>query len=160
MNIRNQKSAEKLEVPMTPMIDIVFQLLVFFVMTFKIVAPEGDFNVKMPATGQPETPEPLVTQTIKIRIQANPAGDVSSIQMGGIVVDSLESLRAEVLRTVQVSNSEEQQAEWEVELDCDHHLHYAHVITAIDAVTGQVKSDGRVERIVEKFKFAQPRTTS
>ena len=28
---------------MTPMIDIVFQLLVFFIMTFKIVSQEGDF---------------------------------------------------------------------------------------------------------------------
>ena len=39
---------EKIELQMTPMIDIVFQLLVFFIMTFKIVAQEGDFNVKMP----------------------------------------------------------------------------------------------------------------
>lgn len=33
---------------MTPMIDIVFQLLVFFIMTFKIVSQEGDFHIKMP----------------------------------------------------------------------------------------------------------------
>ena len=39
---------EKIELQMTPMIDIVFQLLVFFIMSFKIVAQEGDFNIKMP----------------------------------------------------------------------------------------------------------------
>ena len=39
---------EKIELQMTPMIDIVFQLLIFFIMTFKIVAQEGDFNIKMP----------------------------------------------------------------------------------------------------------------
>ena len=39
---------EELKLNMTAMIDIVFQLLVFFVMTFKVVAMEGDFNIKMP----------------------------------------------------------------------------------------------------------------
>ena len=39
MKIRNTGGdGEKIELQMTPMIDIVFQLLVFFIMTFKIVA--------------------------------------------------------------------------------------------------------------------------
>ncbi len=33
---------------MTPMIDVVFQLLIFFMLTLKIIAPEGDFNINMP----------------------------------------------------------------------------------------------------------------
>ncbi|MEC9149539.1 MAG: biopolymer transporter ExbD, partial [Planctomycetota bacterium] len=38
MKIRKIGTAEeKIELQMTPMIDIVFQLLVFFVMTFKVV---------------------------------------------------------------------------------------------------------------------------
>ena len=40
--------ADKVDINMTPMIDVVFQLLSFFVMSFKIVAQEGDFNIKMP----------------------------------------------------------------------------------------------------------------
>ena len=43
MKIRNRQEAEKQELNMTSMIDIVFLLLVFFVMTFKIVELEGDF---------------------------------------------------------------------------------------------------------------------
>lgn len=158
MKVRNQKKAEKLEIPMTPMIDVVFQLLVFFIMTFKIVSPEGDFNIKMPAAASSQEPsDPVIEQIIKIRIQADGGGNVASITMGGIAVNSLDALRDEVLRTVQTSSPEEQGAEWEVELDCDYDLHYTHVITAIDAVTGRVTEDGQVERIVEKFKFAQPR---
>ena len=30
------------------MIDIVFQLLIFFMLNLKIVAPEGNFNINMP----------------------------------------------------------------------------------------------------------------
>ena len=42
MQIRNANNeGEKIELQMTPMIDIVFQLLVFFIMTFKIVSMEG-----------------------------------------------------------------------------------------------------------------------
>ncbi len=36
---------------MTPMIDIVFLLLVFFLFSFKIVVQEGDFNIRMPVAG-------------------------------------------------------------------------------------------------------------
>ena len=32
---------------MTPMIDVVFQLMIFFMLTFNIIAPEGDFDVRM-----------------------------------------------------------------------------------------------------------------
>lgn len=56
---------------MTPMIDIVFQLLIFFIMTFKIVSQEGDFNIHMPLaaieTGPPQDPLP---PPIKIRLAA------------------------------------------------------------------------------------------
>ena len=50
------KSAEsKIELQMTPMIDVVFQLLVFFLFTFRIATQEGDFNIKMPlATYSPQ----------------------------------------------------------------------------------------------------------
>jgi biopolymer transport protein ExbD len=55
MKVRNSGGKnEKVEIPMTPMIDIVFQLLVFFIMTFKIVSQEGDFNIKMPLAAPSE----------------------------------------------------------------------------------------------------------
>jgi biopolymer transport protein ExbD len=49
MRIRHTDHREQVSLQMTPMIDIVFQLMVFFVFTFKIALPEGDFNVRMPA---------------------------------------------------------------------------------------------------------------
>ena len=48
MNIEKKGPEAKVEMQMTPMIDIVFQLLTFFIMSFKIVAAEGDFDIKMP----------------------------------------------------------------------------------------------------------------
>ena len=48
MEIKPVEAAAKVPIDMTPMIDIVFQLLTFFVMTLKIATSEGDFNIKMP----------------------------------------------------------------------------------------------------------------
>ena len=46
MKIRHHSHTEdKAELQMTSMIDVVFLLLIFFVMTFKISIQEGDFNV-------------------------------------------------------------------------------------------------------------------
>ena len=39
---------DKIPIDMTPMIDIVFQLLTFFCMTLRVSEAEGDFNIKMP----------------------------------------------------------------------------------------------------------------
>ena len=46
MHARNtgRRHVGKARLLMTPMIDVVFLLLIFFIMTFKIVAPEGDFQ--------------------------------------------------------------------------------------------------------------------
>ena len=52
MRVPVQARRSRLQMNMTPMIDVVFQLLVFFIMTFKIVALEGDFNVRMPLASE------------------------------------------------------------------------------------------------------------
>ena len=49
MRIRHAENIDKIELQMTPMIDIVFQLNIFFLFTFKIILPEGDFNIHMPS---------------------------------------------------------------------------------------------------------------
>ena len=38
----------KIAIDMTPMIDVVFQLITFFMLTLKTVVTEGDFDIKMP----------------------------------------------------------------------------------------------------------------
>ena len=49
---RRRDDEKKSQLLMTPMIDIVFQLLIFFIMTFKITAPEGDFYIDLRINGK------------------------------------------------------------------------------------------------------------
>jgi len=85
MRVRNvqRHGEEKVELQMTPMIDIVFQLLIFFIMTFKIVTPEGDFGVTMPrfapSVGEVPDDPPL---HIPVTLKAHPNGELHKIIMG------------------------------------------------------------------------------
>jgi biopolymer transport protein ExbD len=144
------------------MIDIVFQLLVFFVMTFKIVSLEGDFNVKMPRDAKPSrvTPSEKLPPMI-VRLVAGRDGALQQIELNGrsfgVSFDSLHQHIMSILGDEHGPGSVQEKAE--VELDCDYGLHYDYVVQAITAVSGYVDADGNTVPLVEQIKFAPPRKT-
>lgn len=156
MQIRHANhGSRKAELQMTAMIDIVFMLLVFFIMTFTIVAPEGDFNVQMP-TGRRAPPPSLLPITIRLR--ADDDGRLAAIVVGGqapVKNNDFNLLRAQILDLVGHGTDASVAAETEVILDCDHQLRYEYVVDAITAVSGYVADDGKnVVRVIEKIRLA------
>jgi len=160
MRVRNVKSSsEEVELQMTPMIDIVFQLLIFFIMTFKIASPEGDFNIKMPLAAPSQgIPEPYQLPPIKVRLTARSNGALNQIEFGnrGLGRD-FGRLRQAVIDMLGDEPGPSVLENTEVELDCDYQLRYEYVIEAITAISGYVDPDGRIIKVVEKIKFAPPR---
>lgn len=156
MGLRRARNNDPIELNMTAMIDIVFQLLIFFIMTLNIVTPEGDFNIKMPlsapASGQID---PTLSQTIKLTISADGGGTIAGMRMGENPVSDFNELRARILSTVQAAGGPGK-ADIEVELDCDPQLHYEYVVKAITAVSGRIQ-DKQVQQLVGKIKFAPPK---
>lgn len=160
MRVRNvQRSSEEIELQMTPMIDIVFQLLVFFIMTFKIAAPEGDFNIRMPLAAPSQgIPEPDALPPIRVRLTASSGGGLGSIQFGTRALRNFEELRQEIIQMLGPNPGPSVVQNTEVELDCDYQLQYQFVIEAITAVSGYYdKETDQVIKLVEKIKFAPPR---
>ncbi|MFV1963929.1 MAG: ExbD/TolR family protein [Pirellulaceae bacterium] len=164
MKVRHSTTSgnDKIELQMTPMIDIVFQLLIFFIMTFKIVAMEGDFNIKMPlAAPAAGAPSDIAMPPIKVRLQADAQGRLAAIVFNDESLrgaNPMEGLRLKIIDLIGDDRGPGSiQNEVEVELDCDYGLHYEHVIDAITAVSGYLRDDGMVEKLVEKIKFASPR---
>jgi biopolymer transport protein ExbD len=161
MKVRNVGGTEdKVNVPMTPMIDIVFQLLVFFIMTFKIVSMEGDFNIKMPLAAPSEgLPDEDKLPPMKVRLRASPSGQLAQISLNdnnfGTSFESLHNYIISVIGDERGPGSVQETAE--VELDCDYDLKYDNVVKAVTAVSGFIDEDGNVVKLVEKIKFAQPR---
>jgi biopolymer transport protein ExbD len=164
MKVRHNKGGgdDKIELQMTPMIDIVFQLLVFFIMTFKIVSQEGDFNIKMPlAAPAAGAPDDLQLPPMKVRLRAGAGGMLAGMSLNERSVGTMEALRLEIIGLVGDERGPGSiQETAEVELDCDYGLRYEHVIQAITAVSGYIDETGNVVKLVEKIKFAPPRQAS
>ena len=155
MKIRNfNKTHEKIELQMTPMIDIVFQLLVFFIMTFKIVSQEGDFNIKMPLSNPETGPVEPDLPPLKVRLLANASGGLDGIYLHDQPLSSFQDLHEQVLGLVGGDATLPEDAE--VEFKCDFDLHYQYVIQAITAVSGYVNRDGNIVKLVERIRFAPP----
>jgi biopolymer transport protein ExbD len=159
MKIRHSASRgpEQIRLQMTPMIDVVFQLLVFFIFTFKIVAQEGDFNVKMPLAAQSDKlPDDPQLPPMTVRLQADANGELAGISLNDNSFSSFQQLHDFIVEFIGNDDSTRESAE--VELDCDYNLRYEYVISAITAVSGRLDASGNVVRLVEKIKFAAPRT--
>ncbi len=146
--------SEKVEINMTPMIDVVFQLMSFFMCTLKVIAPEGDFDIRMPlATAAAAVPDDQQVPPIRVRLAANADGQLTGITMNGSPVADFAELRRKIVGLVGNDRGPNSLAErTEVEFDCDFGLRYFNVVQAITAVSGTVE-DGRIVELVRKIKF-------
>ena len=168
---RSLRRADKVDLNMTPMIDIVFQLLTFFIMSLQIAAVEGDFSVRLPQHAP--NPDLMVRDaaTFRLRMTASADGELQSLHLDRQTLaakigsaaeaeQAFEALHHEVLARLGDDRGPGSiAATAEVELDCDYQLDYENVIAAITAVSGYVSPhEGKtVVKLIEKIKFAPPR---
>ncbi len=156
MKIRNTEHRETMNLEMTPMIDIVFQLLVFFVFTFKIVLPEGDFNIRMPSASASESSQPSETPLLKVRLRASATGELAQVQLGELILDGtapFAQLHLEIRNLVGDSGGPGS-TDQEVEIEADYELKYQYAMNAITAITGYVDDNGEQHKLVEQVRFA------
>ena len=100
MKIRREVQSQKNELNMTSMIDIVFLLLIFFVMTFKIVEMEGDFSIRMPLAGDGAAADPT-DLPLKLRLRADANGSLTSMSLNEINLGTnFDQLRANVVSLI------------------------------------------------------------
>src|SRR4051794_21378164 len=102
---------EEVEVQITPMLDMAFQLLTFFILTFRPAPVEGQFSMnllpaspalKMDATtppdpaanANPDVPASLRTMTTELR--ANPNGSLGKVMMEEVELQGMDELRAKL----------------------------------------------------------------
>jgi len=158
ISIKKQGLPDKIPIDMTPMIDIVFQLLTFFCMTLKVAAMEGDFNIKMPlAAPRAGTPDPNQLPPMKVRLQADSSGNLTTLSLNDRTFTGQDRFRQLHQQIASLVGEGSLAASAEVELDCDFGLKYENVIEAITAVSGTVGPDGQTIKLVEKIKFSPPR---
>ena len=170
MKFRNRSNLTKIQLDMTPMIDVVFQLIIFFMCTLKVSEPEGDFEISMPL-GAPNAAAVSDAQLppFKVRLQAGADGRLAALTFNGTNLGSGESafakLNSEVLRAVNALGAigKEQQEKQEVEIDSDYNLNYRYIINAIGACSGRMQNGTTVRYFAASAArrgSCPPRTTT
>lgn len=151
---------EKLEMNMTPMIDVCFQLIIFFMLSLRLYSPEGDFSIKMPlAAPQEGLPDETQLPPVNIRLRADHNGNLAGIQMGQRTLTTFEELRRQVRGIAGLDRGPAATpTSAEVELDCDYNLKFEYVVDALTAISGYLADDKQtIVRMIEKIRFAPPR---
>jgi biopolymer transport protein ExbD len=164
MKLRNRVTTGKVNVDMTPMIDVVFQLLIFFMCTLKVIEPEGDFDISMPL-GAPSASSDTEAELppFKVRLEANAEGELNALYFNGANLGGGEQafakLNSEVFRaiTALAAIGPDQQEKQEVEIDPDYNVHYRYIISSIGACSGRLGQNGIPVRYISKIKFAPRR---
>jgi len=90
---------------MMPMIDVCFQLIIFFMLSLRLFSPEGDFNINMPmAAPTAAVASPDQIPIMKVRLRARADGELAAVQFGDRLLgkQSLEELH----RVVATMNAE------------------------------------------------------
>ncbi|MEI8383672.1 MAG: biopolymer transporter ExbD [Planctomycetota bacterium] len=160
MKLAKPSSLSKVEIPMAPMIDIVFQLLIFFMLNLKIVAPEGNFNINLPVSAPSNAPSEINLPDIKVGLRSDRDGNLVQLTLGGNNLGNdnaaFERLNAEVLKIIGRPGNPLTK-DIEVELDADFECQYKYVVKAISRCTGRFDQRTQaVTRYIEKIKFAPP----
>jgi biopolymer transport protein ExbD len=135
---------------MSAMIDIVFLLLVFFILTFRIVPAEGDLMADMPrlATGPPST-----DRSMNVYLTAHADGRLAGIRLEDRPVSRMNELR-ELMIAMSADAAAPGEESPQVTIHSDPHLKYQHLVAALTAVNGYVDEHGQVVRLFDKVRLA------
>jgi biopolymer transport protein ExbD len=97
---------EEVQFPVTPMLDMAFQLLAFFILTFQSPTSETRLDLYLPtmpaalpgaARGQaratpPRRVESDLEEVVQIRAEADDLGDLKSLRLGDSILPDAEAL--------------------------------------------------------------------
>ncbi len=159
---RHTLAETKCEIEMTPTLDIIFQLLIFFILTFKPITDEGQFGVNMsnlpggslalptvvPGMGDDTaSPDVQFIPPLRVLLSAGPGGHLSSsgIAVGDVQLQSLDYLRFHIRSLVRGSADE-----YEVVIEADPKLQYQYIVQAVNAIS---------RAGVRKINFGAPATS-
>lgn len=150
-NRKHRKGDEELaiDIPVTPMLDMAFQLLTFFILTFKPAPVEGQIEVKMPppkpvtqksagGAGSSNAPADAGVSSLVISALPNANGGLGSMAVGEVQVNSLDALDGR-LRTVLMDESSPFE---QVIVQVGSNLKYEELMKVIDRCTKQKLKDG------------------
>ena len=141
MSRKKKKGDESVEIPVTPMLDMAFQLLTFFILTYHPMPSEVQFGMNlMPAapamkigdTAQPEAAAddslPAMLTTLPTVLYAGEAGRLGRVTLNEVEVQGIAKLKQELKSIKADPNLKFEQALIKI----DPNLKYSEVMQVID----------------------------
>ena len=160
MRLRSPPASVASSINMTPMIDAVFLLLIFFMLTMRIVAPEGDLNTHI-EPAEPKEHDPSTGFIVQVRCTGNPDGSLSQIYFGAdpLGADTPACWARLNSRMFALVGGEDRLASrLPVQIEADPTLSYEHTLHAISACTGRIDPvSGRLIRCSGSVSLVEPR---
>src|SRR4051794_7944653 len=101
---------QEVEMQITPMLDMAFQLLTFFILTYRPAPIEGQFAmnllpaspaIKMDAAAPPDAAAknqdvPASLRTMTVQLRANPDGTLGKVALEELEVEGMDQLKAKL----------------------------------------------------------------
>ena len=139
---KKKKKDEEIQIPITPMLDMAFQLLTFFILTFHPMPSEGQFSMNLmpaaPATdfkaeaaadSAPTNDSiPQSLKTLPTVLRAGAGGALGRVSLGEADVQGMDSLKRELEAILKDPNLPFDQALIKVDPD----LRYSELMQVID----------------------------
>jgi biopolymer transport protein ExbD len=93
LRFQSKHGRRRYAISMTPLIDVIFLLMIFFLMTINFQKPEGVLDNRLPQLGRRSSEDPTKDwETVKLRIQLARAGGELRIHLQERVVSDYEAL--------------------------------------------------------------------
>jgi biopolymer transport protein ExbD len=153
LGVKKKRPKSDVELNVTAMLDLAFQLLAFFILTFKPAPVEGDVLLRMapprPTTivkngqapgGDPKNTNPVQGLTsLTITVTGTPSGDIDALAVGEARAAGLEGFEAK-LKTIL---ADEGAGFDQVLLQVSGGLRYRELMRVIDVCTRQKLPNGK-----------------
>ena len=153
MRISVRPPLDPARLQMSSMIDIVFLLLVFFVMTFQVVALEGDLDVSTPARSDDVDRRLPRNVVLHVRLLSGRDGALAGVLLGQRELPDADTLNSHVRHLVQEHLAAGgQRDELSAQLYTDRNLLYQHTVSAITALRGFVV-DGTTHPLIQQVRL-------
>jgi biopolymer transport protein ExbD len=163
---RKKRKEDKVELNLAAMLDMAFQLLTFFILTFRPAPVEGQLAVNMPPpvpmtrvdtqqAAENEGEGVSARETLHLFVTANERGSADEVRIGGFVVakGSLDAFQLQ-----QVAQGLKQRLNVaatpfdQVQIAVDGRLRYEELMKLIDVCTKQEMPDGK---LLQRISFTE-----
>jgi biopolymer transport protein ExbD len=148
---RRVRSADGVEINLAAMLDMAFQLLMFFILTFSPMPLESQIAAQLPASGaitQSMLPREDNGGLVTVTVLASDVGSVRDMAVDQTIVPDVQILKQQLQQTIA------SRGRCNLVMQVDTKLHYQALVHVVDAC---MQAGGLAESLIDEMTFVELR---